>query len=438
MNITSDRANWLQMGTHSIKSIKFANGMKTSRSRLKRLMILTLMSVYGTSWAFGSCSANGEETERTDPIVHTLSVSTGVDYVANSIGDEIREEIAPEDRIKVNTSVPLNLRYSFSFTDPKIRHYLPGGYQGISLGVLNFGGTQAHGLRKSERFIGYPVLAYVFQGGPIHRFDSNLSLNYEWNFGASFGWKPYSEANKEFNLTVGSRVNAYLHLGFNLCRRLTDHTSIFAGIGISHFSNGNTSFPNPGVNSFGVRVGMNWTLNPPEQGFPKALPDTVTRKKIEYDISAWGSTRKRVYRGGEEPVLLPGHFACAGISFSPMVNLNSWWRVGGSLDLQWDRSSDMKKNYISGETTDNIRFSRPSFWRQVTIGISAHGELRMPIFAVNVGCGYNLKAPWENRGFYQNITLKTYVCDKIFLNVGYQLRNFYQQSSLMLGAGVTL
>lgn len=412
--------------------------MKTWRSRLKKLRILTLMSVYGTSWTVCHSSETGKGTKGSDPIVHTLSVSTGADYVANSIGDEIREEISPEERIKVNTALPVNLRYSFSFTDPKIKHYLPGGYQGLSIGILNLGGLQARGLSKSEKNIGYPVLAYVFQGGPIHKFDHQLSLDYEWNFGASFGWKPYSEANKQFNLTVGSRVNAYLHLGLNLRHRLTEHASIFAGVGISHFSNGNTSFPNPGINSFGIRIGMSWALNPPKEGYPKALPDTLKRTKQEYDISAWGSSRKRVYRGGDEPVLLPGHFACAGISFAPMVNLNSWWRVGGSLDLQWDRSSDMKKNYISGETTDDIKFSRPSFWRQMTIGISAHGELRMPIFAVNIGCGYNLKAPWENRGFYQNITLKTYVWDKIFLNIGYQLRNFYQQSSLMLGAGVTL
>lgn len=371
-------------------------------------------------------------------IVSSIWVSAGADYVATSVGDDIRPEILPEDKIKVNTAVPLNLRYGFSFTDPETPHYLPGGYQGLAVGVLNFGCLQSQGYSKASRNIGYPVLAYIFQGGPFHHFKSGLSLNYEWNFGAAFGWKPYSEANKYFNLTVGSQVNAYLNLGLTLNWQLNPHTGLFCGVAVSHFSNGNTSFPNPGVNSFGLRVGMVYTLNPPEKGFAPALPDTIRRKKMEYDISAWGATRKRVYRGGEKPVLLPGHFACAGISFAPMVRLNTWWRVGGSLDLQWDRSSDMKRNHISGETTEDIKFTTPNFWRQVTVGISAHGELRMPIFGLNVGCGYNLVAPWENRGFYQNITLKTYLGENFFINVGYQLRNFYQQSSLMLGAGVTI
>ena len=399
------------------------------------LWVTTFISMRGNSPSESDVQDNMELTHR---VVQHFGVSLGGDYVASSASDEIREEISCEDKIRVNSAMPVNIRYSFSFTDNRIRNYLPGGYQGVAVSVLNLGVFQSHGSQRAIKNIDYPVLVYVFQGGPFHHFNKMVSLNYEWNFGASFGWKPYSEANKCFNLTVGSHVNAYLNLGLNLNWQLNDHISVFGGVAVSHFSNGNTSFPNPGVNSFGVRVGMTYTFNPLEDGYEPITLNETTRRKIEYDISLWGATRKRVYRGGETPVLLRGHFACGGISFSPMVRLNTWWRVGGSLDLQFDRSSDMKRNYVSGSTTDDILFTKPDFFRQVNIGVSAHAELQMPIFAVNVGCGYNLLAPWENRGSYQNITLKTYPCKAFFINIGYQLRNFQQQSSLMLGAGVTI
>ena len=331
--------------------------------------------------------------------------------------DDIREKIPPDEKVNIHSAVPLSLRYSFSFTDPKIRNYLPGGYQGIAVGVLNLGGAERGGFSKSRSNIGYPILAYIFQGGPFHHFNNALTLNYEWNFGASFGWKPYSEENRFFNLTVGSRVNAYLNLNLFLQWQLNSNISLFGGVAVSHFSNGNTSFPNPGINSFGLRVGMTYTLNPLESGFLESIPDTVAKKRLGYDISLWGASRRRVYRGGNDPVLLPGHFACAGISFAPMVRLNTWWRVGGSADLQWDQSSDMKRNYIEGDTTEDIKFKTPNFFRQLTFGLSAHGELQMPVFAVNVGIGVNIISPWENRGTYQNITLKTYVCPKVFINV---------------------
>lgn len=386
------------------------------------------------------------------PLVHSLSLTTGADYVASSVEDDIRPKIPADDKIYVRSAVPFSLRYSFSFTDPDIRNYYPGGYQGISVGTLNLGSLEPRGWSKATRNIGYPVLVYLFQGAPFWNNSRGFSLAYEWNFGAAIGWKPYSEANERFNLTVGSQVNAYLNLNLFACYEVSTNLKLFGGVAVSHFSNGNTSFPNPGINSLGLRIGVEYTLNPPEKGFPPVKEadtekdsgkdgdkdcEAVKRRKLEYDLSLWGASRKRVYRGGEEPVLLPGHFACAGISFAPMVRLNTWWRVGGSFDLQWDRSSGLKRYYISGTTTEDIKFSTPNFFRQVTVGLSAHGELQMPVFAVNVGIGVNLIAPWENRGTYQNITLKTYVCRKIFINVGYQLRNFYQQSSLMLGMGAS-
>lgn len=400
---------------------------------LKKLLIILLVSV-----AFLERGKASDTIPFCPKIVNHLGLETGFDYMAPSVGDEIRPEIPPERKIKANTSLPLSFKYSFSFTDPRIRNFLPGGYQGIGTGVLNLGVFNKGGVKNASEYIGYPVLLYVFQGGPFKKFNDSFSLGYEWNFGASFGWKPYSSQNEDFVLTVGSRVNAYLHLSLKAQWQLDPNFMLYGAIGVSHFSNGNTSWPNPGINSLGVRVGMTYTINPAVKRFIYVTPDTTRQKKLQYDISLWGAARKRVYKGGETPVLLSGHFACAGISFSPMWNLNQWWRLGPSVDLQWDESSDKKRKYIEGTTTEDIRFSSPDFARQMSFGISAHGELKMPIFAVNIGVGYNLYAPGENRGLYQNITLKTYLCQVLFLNVGYQLRNFHQQSSLMLGIGVTI
>lgn len=369
---------------------------------------------------------------------HSLIISTGVDYAASSMGDDLQIEVPEDEKVSVHTAVPVHFKYAFSFRNPKIRNYYPGGYQGIGLGLINFGALEPRGMSKSHAGIGYPVSLYIFQGGPVWRISRKLNLNYEWNFGAAFGWKTYSPENYKFNLRVGSRVNAYLNIGFNLEYAATSSISLFAGIAVSHYSNGNTSWPNPGVNTMGIRMGLSWYLNGEHLSYPEAVADTLPKRRLKYDISLWGASRKRVYRGGEEPVLLPGHYGCAGISFSPMYQLKPHWRIGGALDIQWDGSSDKKSRYIGEGSKGEPLFRDPDFLRQMSWGISAHAELVMPIFAVNVGIGCNIVAPWENRGTYQNITLKTYLCKEFFLNVGYQLRNFYQQSSLMLGVGCTI
>ena len=379
----------------------------------------------------------GPDSASLPKAVHSIEGTVGFDYVANSVNDALRGKVPENEKIYSNTALPTGLRYFFSFTDPNIRNYFPGGYQGLAVSLMNIGVGSQYGEKRASHYIGNPVIAYIFQGAPFLKFRKRLSLNYEWNFGVSFGWEKYSIENDHFNLTVGSSINAYLNLSLLLKWQLNQNISLTGGVSLSHFSNGNTSWPNPGVNSMGVRLGLQYTINPLGKPFPEVKPDTVKKRKTEFDVSIWASTRKRAYLGGEVPVLLKGHYACAGLSFSPMINLCPWVRVGGAADLQWDESSDLKKNYVEGSTADDIKFIRPSFGRQLSVGLSAHGELKMPIFAVNIGIGYNFYAPQENRGTYQNITLKTYIWRYLFLNVGYQLRNFHQQACLMLGLGTT-
>lgn len=360
-------------------------------------------------------------------------------YAPSSIRDELRYNKPFEPTINVHGAYYAKLQYSFTFGKKSIAYYYPGGYQGIGLGMANFGFKKSPEGFAPSHYIGNPLLLYVFQGAPIVRLAYNLFLLYEWQFGASFGWKPYSPENEDFNLNVGSRVNAFLNLGFLIRWNISKRVFLDGGISFSHFSNGNTSWPNPGVNSVGGRIGIGYYIT--DEGLSQKREkemDSAPEKRMHYDISLWGASRKRVYKGLEVPILLKGHFACAGISFSPLYNVNKWISVGGALDFQWDESSDLQANYATGTTPSDIKFYRPSLIDQTALGLSAHGEVRMPVFALNIGIGVNLLAPMENRGTYQNITLKTYLFKGLYLNVGYQLRNFAQQSNLMLGVGYSL
>ncbi len=62
----------------------------------------------------------------------------------------------------------------------------------------------------------------------------------------------------------------------------------------------------------------------------------------------------------------------------------------------------------------------------------------MPIFAINAGLGVDLLNPKGDKRFYQSLTLKTFVTEKIFINVGYRLGDFKDPQNLMLGLGVRL
>ena len=389
--------------------------------------------------AITSLSVNASEKDTLEN-GRSFSSVIGIDvrpsYACSSFKDDVlRDMIHSDDARKTRFASSYHLKYSFS-KSPSTEggRFFPGVYQGLGLSVNDF---------ANRRGLGVPINLYLLQGAPVWRISDRLSLDYEWNFGVSMGWKPCREANDyssidaHSNLIVGSKVNAYINLGIMLRWRVTDHWSITAGLDGTHFSNGNTSFPNPGVNLCGVRVGVSRSFRPSlRQG--DFLPDTTKLKyKLSYELTAYGAWRKRVYRGGEKPVLLRGHFPVAGFSFAPMYEVARIFRAGVSADFQWDESTNLRKHYASGSNSDDIRFYRPSFISQVCAGVAARAELVMPYFSVNCGIGYNFVGPEETRASYQMANLKIYVTKGLYLNIGYQLLNFSKQNNLMLGLGYT-
>lgn len=379
-----------------------------------------------------SINAFGENAGTFSNILSNMGVDVRPSYAFPSYKDDILMSMLDiENARATKLATSLHLKYSFTFSPstPQGRFY-PCAWQGVGTSV-NFLGN--------PKGIGNPISVYVFQGAPVYRFSDKLSLYYEWNFGASFGWNKCDGTTSYSNLIVGSNVNAYINLGGGLRWTFGKRYAMTAGLDFTHFSNGNTSFPNPGVNMAGIRIGVTRSIGKAQGKGSDCVAleeDSLTKRhKLQFDVTAYGAWRKRVYRGGDTPVLLNGHYPVVGIDISPMWQIRKIFRVGGSVDFQWDQSTNLKKYHAYGSTSDDIRFYRPPVMSQVCVGVSGRAELVMPIFSVNVGIGYNFIGPVETRASYQLANLKVRFTERFFLNVGYQLLNFQKQNNLMLGFG---
>lgn len=323
-------------------------------------------------------------------------------------------------------------------------------YQGIGIGLESF---------FANELLGTPGTAYMYQGAPIVRLSKKLWLGYEWKFGMAYGWKHYNtsydgigespdnidNADNDFadtNAAVSTPVTAMMALGLKFHYSLSERWCLTFGIEGQHFSNGNTSWPNAGVNSLGATIGISYILNPQNKTdlHSPDMESEADKGRWMYDIMAYGAWRKRVVTVGYPamPQLCPGKFGVAGLQFSPLRKLNRYVAVGPALDMQWDESAGLEPYWVSGSYDENIKFYHPPFGKQLSLGISAHAELTMPIFSVNAGLGYDIINPKGNKRFYQSLTLKTFLTRNIFLNVGYRLGNFKHPQNLMLGVGVRI
>ena len=359
------------------------------------------------------------------------------------VGAEVNPSIVPrtnrflkgvnEEKKNISYGFSGDLRTDFSFApDTKEGVLYRDLYQGVGVGVNSF---FAHSL------LGTPVSVYVYQGAPFVHFSRRFWLGYEWRFGAAFGWRHNDEEAPENYAPMSTAVTAMLGLGIKLHYAVSDHWQLSLGINGTHYSNGNTSWPNSGVNSVGATLGIAYMLNPKPWQRSEALSQLsaeANKGRWLYDIMIYGAWRKRIIKVEYEPQICPGRFGIVGLQFSPLRKLNRYVAVGPALDMQWDEGAGIEQYWISGTTGSDIKFERPPFGKQLSIGVSAHAELTMPIFSVNAGIGYNFLCPFSEGRLYQSLTLKAFLTQNLFLNVGYRIGNFKDPQNLMLGIGVRL
>ena len=234
-------------------------------------------------------------------------------------------------------------------------------------------------------------------------------------------------------------MTAYIGLDMYMRWIASRHVDINLGFNVTHYSNGNTQFPNLGLNTVALRIGAAYYINrhTPRLLYRHTHVPPVSHD-ITYDLILYGAWHQRgFYDYDGNAYIFPEKFAVAGFNFNPMYRFNHWLKAGISLDGTYDRSSNI---VIGDNPTDETivpLYSRPhSAWRQMALGASARVEFCMPYFAINFGMGSNfLNATDDFHGIYELLALKLNITRRLLLHVGYTLNDFHRPRHLMLGVG---
>lgn len=312
--------------------------------------------------------------------------------------------------------------------DVQYAFMLPGEiYQGIGMSVFSL---------FDHEDVGTPLSVYVFQGARIARFSPSLSLDYEWNFGASFGW--HRQKDSPFNTIMGTRVNAYVNAGIMISWQPSENWKISAGPDMTHYSNGHTDLPNAGINTIGLRLDAARTFGEGKALRNAVLSMTESRKdgKFSCDITVFGALKKTSVDYNGRNYIVEGRFGTFGLHVNPFYDIHRHFRFGLSVDLNYDESANISDHIAGMTSVDAIRFFRPPLSEQVSLGLSVRTELVMPIFSVHFGVGHNIIYKGKDLdGLYQIIALKTHIVKGLYIHTGYQFRQFRYPDHLLLGLG---
>ena len=392
-----------------------------------------MISFYIAVMMIWTCTVKAQDDNKS--LIHKIGFDVRPSYVAPT--SKFLKDDGYGNGLTLRKAASFHLKYGFQQNpNSKEGQLYPHTYQGIGISYNTFGNRQE---------VGNPWAAYVFQSSRIAKISSRLSFDYEWNFGASFGWHPYDENNNYRNKIMRSNCKNKINLGFFLNAKLSRYCNLLVGADLTHYSNGNTHLPNAGLNTIGGRIGLVYTLNPIEEshheiGTARSLPANQLYlssfwQRVSYDVILYGATRAKGVMLGDEAHIFPGQFGILGFNLNPMYKFNRFLKAGISLDGQYDESANIYSDEII-QVGEEPRFYRPPLHEQIGIGLSARGEFTMPFFSINIGVGHNLfYNKGDLKGLYQILALKVSVTRNLFLHVGYQLHKFHNPNNLMLGVG---
>ena len=286
---------------------------------------------------------------------------------------------------------------------------------GFGYTYINFGNPEILGSANAVfTFINVPLIE-----------KKNCVLSSKFAVGISYLNNPFDLYNNNYNIAIGSHINAYLNINFDFKIRIYKQWMLLSGFGLTHFSNGGTTKPNKGLNLFLSSMGVSYNFG--KKNFEK--PRFTTPSFIKnYELSiiyALGFTSLEAANSQK--------YFTSGFSVNFERQYSYKRRYGLGLDLFYDGTlndhipGSMEKPQVSGikdlmyaggHISYDFVFGKTSF----TIQVGAYffqGQKFSEELYNRFGLKYRFAEHW-----IANLTLKTYWAKAKFpeIGIGYRIK----------------
>jgi hypothetical protein len=204
-----------------------------------------------------------------------------------------------------------------------------------------------------------------------------FNLYHEMGLGFGYVTRTFDFENNYENIAVGSHMNAHYNVKLGANYRVYKNAFVNTGISFDHFSNGNTSNPNIGVNYVSAYAGVGLLLG---SETPKLTGELAPHKR-EFKYEVIGGVGGKRTRG----VLISDWFYTASLTFEAKWTLLRCLHLGAGADMFYDPSAQTEMesqgrtdyqysdNYTTGiHITQELVYSRLSliFQEGVYVGLT--------------------------------------------------------------------
>ena len=192
-------------------------------------------------------------------------------------------------------------------------------YPTLGIGIYN-------GSNGNNDIFGKTTALYGFIAAPYHN-EKKLSFGYKFGGGMSFVERPFNIDDNIYNIVIGSHLNVYIHIAFELKMKLfKDKVFIKTGLGFTHISNGKIKTPNLGFNILDLHFTAAYFLGKQNKRIYKEFP---RRKKHTFVAAITGGAKEY-----NEPNLNKFFAGSIVLEYEYSVMKKSSW--GAGLDYFYD------------------------------------------------------------------------------------------------------
>lgn len=240
------------------------------------------------------------------------------------------------------------------------------------------------------------VIQPVFKQTIFHK--KNFTLDYNVGVSLAYFTKIFSFNQNPQNTAVGSHLSSTSNIGLAITHTILQKWAYTAGIGLSHFSNGNTSSPNLGINIPAAFVGVSYKIA--ERQAAPIIKDSlpILSKKIYPAFKiAYGYSEALAPNGPKYPFY-------SG-SFFLNKNIKPWFRLRAGSELFYSQKAKeaMSDLQVEAKSLQN------STWG---LAVFAGGELLIGHLSLVMQGGPNILQPFQMKyRIYSKIGLQYYPFD---------------------------
>lgn len=278
----------------------------------------------------------------------------------------------------------------------------------------SFFGYPDYGFKLTVVDFGSPT--YIGKAYSLHPFMKFYLINRNCRFtpsitasaGPAYVEKIFDRHDNYKNTAIGSHMNAFLQLQFDLNIRISNNIHAFTGFSFSHFSNGSFKKPNAGANIITAKIGAGY-----------AFGETVKQPhgKMRRDAKE-GEERKWSYRtilsGGLKRIDIgDSQYGVLGMSFEASRKHLAYTRANGSFDVFYDGSD---YHAIHNQVFYDGDISR---LQTVKVGLAVGYELLFNRVSANFQLGaYLYTKQKEGSATYQRFTIRYMATENIGVQFG--------------------